>query len=136
MKELIVYDTNIFVSYFWTLHKPNTIKTVVERILKEQVIPVLRYEIMTEYKDVLYREKFNFPREQVRSFLKQIIDSGLLITPAATRVFFHDESDKCFYDAAISAPADWLITGNRKQASHSECRLRTANAVFQMCLSS
>ena len=114
MKELIVYDTNIFVSYFWTLHKPNTIKTVVERILKEQVIPVLSYEIMAEYKDVLYREKFNFPREQVRSFLKQIIDSGLLITPVATRVPFRDESDKRFYDAAISARADWLITGNRK----------------------
>ena len=114
MKELIVYDTNIFVSYFWTLHKPNTIKTVVERILKEQVIPVLSYEIMAEYKDVLYREKFNFPREQVRSFLKQIIDSGLLITPVATRVLFRDESDKCFYDAAVSANADWLITGNRR----------------------
>ena len=114
MKELIVYDTNIFVSYFLTLHKPNTIKTVVERILKEQVIPVLSYEIMAEYKDVLYREKFNFPREQVRSFLKQIIDSGLLITPVATRIYFRDESDKCFYDAAVTAHADWLITGNRK----------------------
>ena len=114
MSELIVYDTNIFVSYFWTLHKPNTTKTVVERILKGQAIPVYSEAIMSEYEDVLYREKFNFPKEQARSFLKLIVGNGRHVVPVATRVFFRDQSDKCFYDAAVTAHADWLITGNRK----------------------
>ena len=114
MKELIVYDTNIFVSYFWTLHKPNTIKTVVERILTKEVIPVLSDEIMAEYKDVLYRAKFAFPTEDVRTFLQSVVDNGCHIVPVSTSVYFRDQSDKCFYDAALTAHADWLITGNRR----------------------
>ena len=114
MKELIVYDTNIFVSYFLTLHKPNTIKTVVERILTKEVIPVLSDEIMAEYEDVLYRAKFAFPIVDVRTFLQSVADNGRRVIPIAIHVPFTDESDKCFYDAAVSAPADWLITGNRK----------------------
>ena len=36
------------------------------------------------------------------------------MSPAPTSVPFTDTSDKPFYDAAVAASADWLITGNKR----------------------
>ena len=129
MKDLVVYDTNIFVSYFFPSKKVTAVRKAVDRIFDGYAILVFSNEIMEEYERVLHYDKFGFSEDSIPGLLDVIFDTGRYITPIATSVHFCDESDKCFYDAAVSAPADWLITGNRKQASHSECRLRTANAV-------
>ena len=113
MRELVVFDTNIFVSYFWTLNKPNTIKTVVEQIRAKKVVPVYSDAIMSEYREVFGRQKFHFRQDEVLSFLKLIRDKGLCVTPTPTSVPFSDPSDKPFYDAAVAAGC-WLVTGNKK----------------------
>ena len=123
MSKLIVYDTNVFVSYLLSPNKEGTIKTVVERIREKQAIPVYSDAIMAEYDKVLHYTKFGFSHATIRTFLQSVVDNGCHVVPVATSVYFRDESDKCFYDAAISAHADWLITGNKS-------RLRTANAGF------
>ena len=52
--------------------------------------------------------------DRIRGLLDVILDTGRRVIPFATQVPFSDESDKCFYEAAVHARADWLITGNKK----------------------
>ena len=113
MSCLVVFDTNIFVSYFWTLNKPNTIKTVVDQIRVKKIVPVYSDEIMIEYREVLGRQKFHFRQDEVLSFLKLIRDKGLCVNPTPTTVHFSDTSDKPFYEAAVAAGC-WLVTGNKR----------------------
>ena len=72
--------------------------------------------IIAEYRDVLGRAKFNFPQDDVVSFLQAIIDNGLYVNPSGTDVPFSDPSDKPFYEAAVAAGC-WLVTGNKRHLS-------------------
>ena len=114
MSEIVVVDTNIFVSYFLTPNKTTAVKTVVNRILCKEATPVYSTQIMVEYVKVLKRPKFNFPNDTISRFLKLICDNGLYVNPLPTSMPFIDLSDKCFYDAALTAHVDYLITGNKR----------------------
>ena len=113
MSNLAVFDTNVFVSYFFAPFKIGSITTAVTMIFEDKVIPVYSQKIMAEYEDVLYRAKFGFPHDDVHSFLDLIRDTGRFVSPIPTHVPFIDPSDKPFYDAAVSSGA-WLVTGNKK----------------------
>ena len=114
MSDIVVVDTNIFVSYFLTPNKMTAIKAVVSRILCKEAVPVYSTAIMAEYVKVLNRPKFNFPNDTISHFLKLICDNGLYVDPLPTSMPFIDLTDKCFYDAALTAHADYLITGNKR----------------------
>ena len=111
MSELAVFDTNVLISYFWTLTKTTAVQVAVDKILTHKVTPVYSRPIMEEYAEVLNRAVFNFPRHKVRTFLKFIRENGLYVDPLPTTLPFGDISDKPFYDAARAAGA-WLVTGN------------------------
>ena len=113
MAELVVFDTNVFVSYFWTSNETSAVKIVVRKITQNKVIPVFSDEIMREYIDVLTCTKFGFAQHKICSFLKLIRCNGLCVNPAPTSVPFTDTSDRPFYDAAVAACA-WLVTGNTR----------------------
>ena len=114
MKELIVYDTNVFVSYLLSPSKAGSIKTVVDEIFDRKTVCVFCDEIMAEYDKVLHYTKFGFSHNEICTLLDFIRRNGRYVIPIATSAFFTDESDKCFYDAALTAGAHWLITGNKR----------------------
>ena len=114
MRELVVYDTNIFVSYFLFPFKKGTIKTVVDQLFDRKTICVFCDTIMAEYDKVLHYKKFGFSHSEIRTLLDFILINGRYVVPLPTQVPFIDITDKCFYDAALTAGADWLITGNKK----------------------
>ena len=109
----MVFDTNVFVSYFWSSNETSAVKVVVRQILENKVIAVFSDEVMAEYREVLGRKKFHFQEDVVFSFLELIIQIGKQVSPAPTAVAFTDASDKPFYDAAVAAGA-WLVTGNKR----------------------
>lgn len=113
MRDLVVFDTNVFVSYFWSSNETSAVKVVVRKITQNEVIPVFSDEIMMEYIDVLTRKKFGFSEYKICLFLKLIRVNGLHVNPTPTSAPFTDASDKPFYDAAVAAGA-WLVTGNTK----------------------
>ena len=113
MNTLAVFDTNIFVSHFLTPSRAGAVNAAVSGITNGNVTPVYSDEIMTEYREVLGRQKFHFRQDEVLSFLKLIRDKGLCVNPTPTTVHFTDASDKPFYDAAVAAGA-WLVTGNKR----------------------
>ena len=113
MSSLAVFDTNIFVSYFWSSNEMSAVKVAVRQILEDKVIAVFSDEMMAEYREVLGRKRFHFQEDVVFSFLELIIQIGKHVFPAPTSVPFIDSSDKPFYDAAVAAGC-WLVTGNKK----------------------
>ena len=96
MSELVVFDTNVFVSYLLPSKKMTAVKLVVNKIGDETVVPVFSDAIMAEYEDVLNRAKFCFPRYKVHALLDLVRRNGRCVIPIATSAFFADESDKCF----------------------------------------
>ncbi len=58
MKIFCVVDTNVIVSAL--LKRTSTPGKVVQYILAGIVVPVFSKEILSEYKEVLFRKKFNF----------------------------------------------------------------------------
>ena len=67
---------------------------------------------MAEYQEVLSRPKFHFPPELVTQLLDAIIFSGKKISANRISTQFPDPDDLPFVEVAISAQADFLITGN------------------------
>lgn len=114
MKEYVVFDTNILVSYLLTSNENSPIRRVVRKIFEGSIIPVYRDAILSEYRDVLCRAKFHFPVVQVLTLLNSIQYNGLHVMPEAQDMNVLDPDDQCFYDTAKTAKAQWLITENKK----------------------
>ena len=108
---LVVLDTNILVSSLWS--RNGAPARVVIMILTGQLIPCYDYRILTEYRQVLSRPRFNFSDGEIDSLLEWIETSGRSIVADPINDPFIDESDKKFYEVAKFCGAI-LITGNLK----------------------
>lgn len=117
MNELVVFDTNTFVSYLFPSQKITAVKIVVSQISTGIIIPVYSIPIMTEYEGVLHRPKFHFSDDKIHALLDLVLKNGLYVLPRPTSAPFTDISDKPFYDAAVAAGA-WLVTGNTRHFPH------------------
>ena len=108
---LVVLDTNILVSSLWS--RNGAPARVVSMTLTGQLIPCYDYRILTEYRQVLSRPRFNFSDGEIDSLLEWIETSGRSIVADPINDPFIDESDKKFYEVAKFCGAI-LITGNLK----------------------
>ena len=113
MSCLVVFDTNVFVSYFLPSKKITAVKLAVNQISSGIAIPVFSSPIMAEYERDLHYKKFCFSDGEIRTLLGLVLKNGLYVVPQPTSVPFTDTSDKPFYDAAVSSGA-WLVTGNKR----------------------
>ena len=108
---LVVLDTNILVSSLWS--RNGAPARGVSMVLTGQLIPCYAYRILTEYRQVLSRPRFNFSDGEIDSLLEWIETSGRSIVADPINDPFIDESDKKFYEVAKFCGAI-LITGNLK----------------------
>ena len=113
MSHLVVFDTNVFVSYLFPTKKISPIKIAVNQISMGDAIPVYSSPIMAEYERVLHYKKFKFSEKNIHALLELVLKNGLYVVPRPIAVPFGDISDKPFYDAARAAGA-WLVTGNTR----------------------
>jgi putative PIN family toxin of toxin-antitoxin system len=108
MKKVTV-DTNIIIS---SALSPNGKADQFMRLVFDSKLQLCYCtEILTEYKEVLSRQKFNFTAEKQEYFLDGIKRLGLLIKPTKSDIPLTDESDRIFYDTAKASEAI-LVTGN------------------------
>ena len=108
---LVVVDTNILVSALWS--KNGMPAKIVSKILQEELIPCYDWRILSEYKTVLARPKFQFKPEETTALLDWIKTVGRSVVSPESELQFADESDKKFYEVAKFCNAK-LITGNLK----------------------
>lgn len=121
----IVLDTNVLVSGLLT---PYGSSGEIVRMVAAGIL-TLMYDsrIMTEYREVLYRAKFRFDKDEVDTMLAYIEYNGFIVPAKPLIEHLPDRDDEPFLEAAIAGKASSLITGNR---SHVPQELRNGINVF------
>jgi len=114
VKIFAVFDTNVLVSGLLSKQSDSAVVLTLDALLNKEVIPLYNQEILDEYREVLHRDKFKFPKELVDSVVNQIERDGLLVNRVATDETFMDPDDVVFYEVALSTEDALLVTGNTK----------------------
>ena len=106
----IVLDTNVLVFGILSPHGPPA--AVLRALLTERVMLCFDERILSEYRDMLARDKFSFDRELVEELIifLEAAGSPTLAAPRATAL--PDPGDKMFIEVALASQADFLVTGN------------------------
>jgi putative PIN family toxin of toxin-antitoxin system len=106
----VVLDTNVLVS---GLISPKGPPGEILRLLETTpAVPRFSESILGEYRDVLARPKFGFPASTVASILRRFAAVGERIVAESLSVRLPDSKDEEFLAVALSAHADFLVTGN------------------------
>ena len=109
-----VIDTNVIISALLSHYSDAATSLMLDYLFKGFIIPLYNEEILSEYSNVLHREKFKFPEELISRVLKVVTDKGI----SSDRVFadfdFPDPKDVVFYEVALSKDDAYLVTGNIK----------------------
>ena len=125
---LVVIDTNILVSALWS--RDETPAKVISLILNDILVPCYDHRIMSEYREVLKRPKFNFSKSEITSLLDWFESIGRSIVAEPCDVSFIDEADKKFYEVEKFCHAK-LITGNLKHFPDDQNVLSVAEFLEQ-----
>lgn len=113
-KIYVVIDTNVIVSALYS-HKTDAATILVLDYLTQGILqPLVNNEILAEYKEVLFRKKFNFSPEIVTEWLHFFETYGISTERTASSENFIDEKDIVFYEVTLSVEDSFLITGNKK----------------------
>ncbi len=110
----LVIDTNVFVSSIIGKSFPHH---VVNLVLARKVEILISTELLEEYSSVFNRPKFTkYPNFQAQAFslINKLRRAGLVIQPNISLGILVDHDDNKFLDLAVTANADFLITGNTK----------------------
>jgi len=109
---IIVADTNVIVS---ALIKPfSDSAQILNMVLSGKVRLAYDTRIITEYEEVLKRDKFGFDFDHIDSIMIQIKEEGVLVVSLPVDENLPDKDDLPFIEAALSGAADFIVTGNKK----------------------
>lgn len=115
-KIYAVIDTNVFVSALLSRNGLSNPAIILNSILDGIITPLYNDEIITEYRQVLYRPKFSIltPNE-IEALLSAIKEYGFNTerTPVTSEIF-PDKDDIVFYEVKMSVDDSYLVTGNLK----------------------
>jgi len=115
---IIVLDTNVLVS---GILKPYSKAATILRLVTDGTIQ-LAYDLrlLSEYRDVLNRSKFNFAKENVEGFLEQTEQEGLLVSVKPLKFHLPDPDDEPFLEVALSGEVKAIVTGNKRHFPKKE----------------
>jgi putative PIN family toxin of toxin-antitoxin system len=109
-----VIDTNVIVSAYITKNLEAATSKVWKAVLQCKLTPIYNDEILSEYSDVLHREKFGIPEHLIKWALDTIVTNGVRGERILSDEFFPDPKDVVFYEVAMSKEDAYLVTGNIK----------------------
>lgn len=115
-----VIDTNVIVSAFLAENKgifPPP-RAVLHKVATDDITPVLHEQIIAEYNEVLFRDKFHFNSTKLKKILDMFHEKGIHLGAAHFNGSLPDESDRIFLEVALAARQKYgdacLVTGNKK----------------------
>ena len=115
MSFYAVIDTNVLVSAF--LKSTSVPHVVLEYVFAGSIVPLYNNEILAEYKEVLNRPKFHFPKDAVEIVVAKIKEIGIHFDAIPVDENLPDPKDIVFYAVTMNARAEndaYLVTGNIK----------------------
>ncbi len=108
----IVLDTNVLVS---ALLSPAGTPAQVWSLVEQGAVQLcVDQRILFEYHDVLSRAEFKIPVHEVNTILAFIEDAADVVMARPLPLFTSDPDDQKFVEAALTAQASYLVTGNLK----------------------
>jgi len=109
---IVVLDTNIIVSGILKPRGP------AGTILRLAVLGAIRLahdaRILSEYREVLSRPAFGFPKDQVNALIDIFEKEGIGTIGIPLSFRLPDPDDEPFLEVAISGRADAFVTGNKR----------------------
>jgi len=118
MKEkqiLAVIDTNVIVSALLSHDGKSNPSIVLTNVISGNITPLYNEDIISEYKDVLSRDKFPFRQEDIESTIDLFVKKGILIdSTVPIKENYPDLDDVVLYEVAMSMDGTYLVTGNIK----------------------
>jgi uncharacterized protein len=107
----IVLDTNVLVSGLLTPFGSSG--EIIRMVFSSVLILCTDARILSEYREVLYRPKFQFDQDKVAILIDFITQYGQLISSLPLQTPLPDPDDEAFLEAAIAGRVKALITGNK-----------------------
>jgi putative PIN family toxin of toxin-antitoxin system len=108
----VVVDTNILISALLTPF--GNAARILDLALSGELQVIYDDRIISEFRDVMNRPKFEFERGDVDELLSFIETEGFKVTAIPLNETLIDEDDLPFIEAAVTGMADALITGNKR----------------------
>ena len=104
-----VFDTNVLVAAFVT---ERVCPKVLGRARRKQLDLVISPFILKEFENVLLK-KFSASKEQIRTAAQLISEAAQMVSPASmVSGICRDQDDDQILSCALSAEADYLVTGD------------------------
>lgn len=116
----VVVDTNVLVSGI--LRPAGPPGHILDLVLTRRVTLLVSSAVLSEYREVLSREEFGFPKRSVDDLLHFIEAYAEKVIAAGRTLSLPDPQDTAFLLCAIEGRADFLITGNKKHFPASVCK--------------
>lgn len=114
-KVFAVIDTNVIVSALISTNPESHPITVMANVYSGVITPLYNAEILTEYREVLSRDKFHLTKDDIESAISIIQGYGLdLERTKVEDESFPDPKDVVFYEVRMSKEDAYLVTGNIK----------------------
>lgn len=108
----IVLDTNVLVAGLLSPHVAPA--AVLQLILAGVAVLCFDTRIMSEYREVLRREKFGFERALTEELLEFLETQGELVASVPLHLALPDPADAMFLEVGVAGGADYVVTGNLK----------------------
>lgn len=106
-----VFDTNVLVSALMSKREESPTVLLLNHVLDGNIVLVYNEEIVSEYQEVLHRDKFGFSDERIETVL-EVVRTGLCLERTPSNEVFPDSDDAVFYEVALSKEGAFLVTGN------------------------
>ena len=115
---IIVLDTNVVIS---GMLKPYGPSAAILRLVTEGAIQAAYdLRLLTEYRDVLTRAKFNFFQDPVDALLTQMEQERVPVSCRPLNFRLPDPDDEPFLEVALAAKAMAIVTGNKRHFPKGE----------------
>jgi uncharacterized protein len=139
MENRVVLDTNILVSALIGNSYPKQI--IFECIFDKKIIVCVSPQILKEYQEVLNRPKF----DKFKDFKKKALillnyfeEIAEFYEPTIKLDFISDEADNRFLELALTANAQYIVTGNFTDFDFSEfksIKIVSPKYFYELCCS-
>ena len=106
-----VFDTNVLISALLSKREDSPPVLLLNHVLDGRIVLVYNEEIVSEYQEVLHRDKFGFSDERIKTVL-EVVRTGLCLGRTPSNEIFPDQDDAVFYEVALSKEGTFLVTGN------------------------
>jgi putative PIN family toxin of toxin-antitoxin system len=109
---MIVLDTHVIVS---GILRPFSKAALILTLVADGTVQVAYdLRLLSEYRDVLNRPKFNFAQENVEAFLTQVEQEGFPVSVKPLEINLPDPDDEPFLEVAIAGKVEAIVTGNKR----------------------